>query len=95
MQRGRKTTWGEVRTWNKNGVEIWSHGTNHDNYTIKGFGFTLPGVAPEKGQGPLYNGLAKPSDYISPTGKLLMETYAITEAYYKNTTLGPVKKLAI
>lgn len=100
---GRKTTWNEVRNWNKNGVEIWSHGTNHDNYTIKRFGdlydevvnskkeieaqnikvvgFALPGVAPGKGQGPLYNGLTKPSDYNSTAGKLLMQTYAITEAY--------------
>ena len=106
---GMKTTWSEVRNWNRNGVEIWSHGTNHKNYTLKKFGslydevvnskkeieaqnikvvgFVLPGVAPIPGQAPLYNGLLKPSDYNSTAGKLLMQTYAITEAYaYKSST---------
>lgn len=34
---GMKTTWDQVRDWNKNGIEIWSHGTDHKNYAPKGY----------------------------------------------------------
>ena len=99
---GLGTTWDEVRSWNRNGVEIWSHGTDHKDYSSKGYaglysqivtskveieaqnikvvGFALPGVTPSTVNLP-YNGLTKPSDYNGMVGKLLMETYAITEAY--------------
>lgn len=33
---GKRSTWDEVRTWNRNGVEIWSHGTDHNDYSING-----------------------------------------------------------
>ncbi|MBU3142599.1 polysaccharide deacetylase family protein [Clostridium sp. CF012] len=99
---GKGTTWGEVRNWNRHGVEIWSHGTDHKDYSLKGdaglysqivtskieieaqnmkvVGWALPGVTPKTKNLP-YNGLTKPSDYNSAVGKLLMETYALTEAY--------------
>ncbi|MBU3190641.1 polysaccharide deacetylase family protein [Clostridium bowmanii] len=99
---GKGTTWDEVRNWNRNGVEIWSHGTDHKDYSKKGFaglysqivtskkeieaqnikvvGWALPGVRPSTKNLP-YNGLTKPSDYNGTVGRLLMETYAITEAY--------------
>ena len=99
---GMNTTWDEVRHWNRNGVEIWSHGTDHKDYSKKGYkglyseivtskeeieaqnikvvGFALPGVAPSTKNLP-YNRLTKPSDYNGTVGKLLMETYALTEAY--------------
>lgn len=99
---GMDTTWDEVRIWNRNGVEIWSHGTDHKDYSSKGYnglyseiveskaeieaqnikvaGFALPGVAPRTKKLP-YNGLTKPSDYNGTVGRLLMETYALTEAY--------------
>lgn len=34
---GIGTTWNEVRNWNRNGVEIWSHGTDHKDYSSKGY----------------------------------------------------------
>lgn len=99
---GIGTTWDEVRNWNRNGVEIWSHGTDHKDYSSKGYkglyseivtskaeieaqnikvvGWALPGV-PTKSKILPYNGLTKPSDYTGTVGKLLMETYALTEAY--------------
>lgn len=99
---GIGTTWDEVRNWNRNGLEIWSHGTDHKDYSSKGYaglysqivtskseieaqdikvvGWTLPGVAPSTSNLP-YNGLTKPSDYNSTVGMLLMDTYALTEAY--------------
>lgn len=108
---GRDTTWNEVRDWNRNGVEIWSHGTDHKDYVSKGYaglyseivtskaeietqnikvpGWTLPGVTPTAKDLP-YNGLTKPSDYNSTVGKLLMSTYALTEAYaYKPERILP------
>ena len=100
---GIGTTWDEVRNWNRNGVEIWSHGTDHKDYRSKGYkglyseivtskleieaqnikvvGWALPGVAPTRSKILPYNGLTKPSDYNGTVGKLLMETYALTEAY--------------
>ena len=30
-------TWDEVRNWNTNGVEIWSHGTDHKDYRSKDY----------------------------------------------------------
>ena len=110
---GMKTTWSEVRNWNRNGVEIWSHGTDHKDYSKKGYnglyseivtskaeiedqnikvaGFTLPGVAPSTKNLP-YNGLTKPSDYDGTVGRLLMETYALSEAYaYPSKRILPTK----
>jgi len=99
---GIGTTWDQVRNWNRNGVEIWSHGTDHRDYSKKGYdglysqivtskveieaqnikvvGWALPGVAPTMKNLP-YNGLIKPSDYNSTEGRLLLQTYALTEAY--------------
>lgn len=99
---GIGTTWDDVREWNRNGVEIWSHGTDHKDYSKKGKlglytqivtskkeiekenikveGWVLPGVEPTTRNLP-YNGLTKPSDYNSTTGKLIMNTYALSEAY--------------
>lgn len=99
---GIGTTWDDVRDWNRNGVEIWSHGTDHRDYSKRGYtglytqivtskqeievqgikvmGWALPGVKPSTRNLP-YNGLTKPSDYNSSTGRLLMNTYALTEAY--------------
>lgn len=99
---GIGTTWDEVREWNRNGVEMWSHGTDHNDYSkdgdlglysqivtskeeieaqdIKVVGWILPGVKPTTSNLP-YNGLTKPEDYNSTTGRLLMDTYALTEAY--------------
>ena len=34
---GIGTTWDEVRNWNRNGVEIWSHGTDHKDYSQNGY----------------------------------------------------------
>lgn len=34
---GKGTTWNDVRNWNRNGVEIWSHGTDHMDYTTNGY----------------------------------------------------------
>lgn len=31
------TTWDDVRDWNENGVEIWSHGTDHEDYCRYGY----------------------------------------------------------
>lgn len=100
---GKGTTWSQVRDWNRNGVEMWSHGTDHKDYSKKGYeglysqivtskleiekqnikvvGWVLPGVAPAPNKLPLYNGLTKPSDYDSTVGRLLMQTYSLTEAY--------------
>ncbi len=102
---GIGTTWDNIREWNRNGVEIWSHGTDHEDYSkygysglysqivtskeeievqdIKVVGWVLPGVKPTTSNLP-YNGLTKPSDYNSATGRLLMDTYALTEAYAYN-----------
>lgn len=33
---GIGTTWDDVRDWNRNGVEIWSHGTDHKDYSKDG-----------------------------------------------------------
>ncbi|MBU3143444.1 cell wall-binding repeat-containing protein [Clostridium sp. CF012] len=99
---GSGTTWDQVRNWNRNGVEIWSHGTDHNDYSPKGYaglysqivtskaeieaqnikvaGWALPGVTPKTKNLP-YDGLIKPSDYNGIVGNLLMQTYAITEAY--------------
>ena len=99
---GIGTTWDDIREWNRNGLEIWSHGTDHKDYSkdgdsglysqivtskeeieendIKVVGWVLPGVEPTTSNLP-YNGLTKPSDYDSPAGKLIMDTYALTEAY--------------
>jgi putative cell wall-binding protein/peptidoglycan/xylan/chitin deacetylase (PgdA/CDA1 family) len=99
---GIGTTWDQVRDWNRNGVEIWSHGTDHKDYSSKGYaglysqivtskaeieaqnmkvvGWALPGVSPSTSNLP-YNGLTKPSDYNGIVGSLLMQTYALTEAY--------------
>ena len=108
---GKGTTWDEVRNWNRNGVEIWSHGTDHKDYSKNGYeglykqivtskaeiaaqnikvvGWALPGVRPSTKNLP-YNGLTKPSDYNSTVGKLLMQTYALTEAYaYKAPRILP------
>lgn len=108
---GVGTTWDDVRNWNRNGVEIWSHGTDHKDYSSKGYaglfsqivtskleieaqnikvaGWALPGVKPSTKNLP-YNGLTKPSDYNSMVGRLLMETYALTEAYaYKPIRILP------
>ena len=108
---GISTTWDEVRNWNRNGVEIWSHGTDHKDYSKNGYaglytqivtskaeieaqnikvvGWVLPGVRPSTKTLP-YNGLTKPSDYNSIVGELLMQTYALTEAYaYKPQRLLP------
>ncbi|MGH4140989.1 polysaccharide deacetylase family protein [Clostridium sp.] len=108
---GKDTTWAEVKNWNRNGVEIWSHGTDHKDYSKHGYaglysqivtskleieaqnikvvGWALPGVRPSTKNLP-YNGLTKPSDYNSTPGKLLMQTYAITEAYaYKAPRVLP------
>jgi len=108
---GIGTTWDQVRNWNRNGVEIWSHGTDHKDYSSKGnaglysqivtskleieaqnikvVGWALPGVKPSTKNLP-YNGLTKPSDYNSVVGRLLLETYALTEAYaYKPTRILP------
>lgn len=103
---GIGTTWDNIREWNRNGLEIWSHGTDHKDYSkdgdsglysqivtskeeieeedIKVVGWVLPGVEPTTSNLP-YNGLTKPSDYDSPTGKLIMDTYALTEAYAYET----------
>lgn len=102
---GIGTTWDDIREWNKNGVEIWSHGTDHKDYSKSGYlglysqivtskkeiemqgikvvGWALPGVKPSTRNLP-YNGLTKPSHYNSTTGRLLMNTYALTEAYIYN-----------
>ncbi len=108
---GIGTTWNEVRNWNRNGVEIWSHGTDHKDYSKNGYaglysqivtskaeieaqnikvvGWVLPGIHPSTKNIP-FNGLTKPSDYNSIPGKLLMETYALTEAYaYKAPRILP------
>lgn len=108
---GIGTTWKEVNDWNRNGVEIWSHGTDHRDYSpfgskglynqivtskeeieshgIKVVGWTLPGVAPVTRNLP-YNGLTKPSDYNSLVGRLLVQNYALTEAYaYKPQRILP------
>ncbi|WP_179632230.1 polysaccharide deacetylase family protein [Clostridium peptidivorans] len=99
---GKGTTWDDIREWNRNGVEIWSHGTDHKDYSKSGYsglynqivtskeeievqgikvvGWALPGVKPSTRNLP-YNGLTKPSHYNSTTGRLLMNTYALTEAY--------------
>ena len=110
---GMDTTWDDVRDWNRNGVEIWSHGTDHKDYSSKGYaglyseivtskaeieaqnikvaGFALPGVAGSTKNLP-YNGLTKPSDYNGTVGRLLMETYALTEAYaYPSKRILPTK----
>lgn len=34
---GIGTTWDDIRNWNKNGVEIWSHGTDHRDYDKRGY----------------------------------------------------------
>ena len=34
---GIKATWTDVHTWNRNGVEIWSHGTDHIDYSPRGY----------------------------------------------------------
>ncbi|MBM7871466.1 peptidoglycan/xylan/chitin deacetylase (PgdA/CDA1 family) [Clostridium pascui] len=102
---GIGTTWDDIREWNRNGVEIWSHGTDHKDYSKSGYsglysqivtskkeiemqgikvvGWALPGVKPSTRNLP-YNGLTKPSHYNSTTGRLLMNTYALTEAYIYN-----------
>ncbi|WP_097028627.1 polysaccharide deacetylase family protein [Clostridium peptidivorans] len=108
---GKGTTWDDIRHWNRNGVEIWSHGTDHRDYSKNGYsglysqiviskeeieaqdikvvGWVLPGVKPTTKNLP-YNGLTKPSHYNSTTGKLLMDTYALTEAYaYKPQRILP------
>lgn len=99
---GIGTTWDDIRDWNRNGVEMWSHGTDHKDYSPYGYkglydqivtskaeieaqdikvaGWTLPGDAPTTRNLP-YNGLTKPGDYDSTVGRLLMDTYALTEAY--------------
>lgn len=110
---GIGSTWNQVREWNRNGVEMWSHGTDHLDYSKKGYsglynqivtskeeiqgqdikvvGWVLPGVSPTTNNLP-YNGLTKPSDYNSVPGKLLMNTYALTEAYaYKPSRTLPMK----
>ncbi len=109
---GMGTTWDDIKEWNQNGVEIWSHGTDHNDYNkdgdsglysqivtskeeieaqdIKVVGWALPGVKPSTKNLP-YNGLKKPEDYNSPTGRLLMDTYALTEAYaYKPSRILPM-----
>ncbi len=107
---GIGTTWNDIRDWNRNGVEIWSHGTDHQDYSkdgdaglykqivtskeeieaqdIKVVGWALPGVKPSTSNLP-YNGLKKPEDYNSTTGRMLKDTYALTEAYAYN----PVRTL--
>ena len=108
---GIGTTWNEVKEWNRNGVEIWSHGTDHRDYSLKGYaglysqivtskaeieahnikvaGWALPGVEPVTRNLP-YNGLTQPSDYNSEVGRLLIQTYALTEAYaYKPQRILP------
>lgn len=102
---GIGTTWDDIREWNRNGVEIWSHGTDHKDYSKSGYaglysqivtskkeieaqgikvvGWALPGVKPSTRNLP-YNGLTQPSHYNSTTGRLLMNTYALTEAYIYN-----------
>lgn len=110
---GIGTTWDDVRNWNRNGVEIWSHGTDHKDYRSKGYkglyseivtskleieaqnikvvGWALPGVHTRSKTSP-YNGLTKPTDYNGAIGKLLMETYALTEAYaYPPVRILPTK----
>jgi len=104
---GVGTTWDQVRDWNRNGVEMWSHGTDHKDYSLKGYeglysqivtskaeiqaqnikvvGWILPGVTPSTKNLP-YNGLTKPSDYNGTVGNLLMQTYALTEAYAYHPT---------
>lgn len=99
---GMCTTWNEVKNWNRNGVEIWSHGTDHKDYSPYGYkglydeivtskseieaqdmkvvGWVLPGDAPTTSNLP-YNGLTQPGDYKSQVGRLLMDTYGLTEAY--------------
>ncbi|MEG0691686.1 MAG: polysaccharide deacetylase family protein [Oscillospiraceae bacterium] len=102
---GKGTTWDDIRTWNRNGVEIWSHGTDHKDYctngnsglydqivtskaeiekqNIKVEGWVLPGVSPSTTTLP-YNGLTSPEDYNSEVGRLIMQTYALSEAYAYN-----------
>jgi len=110
---GKGTTWDQVRNWNRNGVEIWSHGTDHKDYSSQGYaglysqivsskveieaqnikvvGFALPGVAPSTKNLP-YDGLTKPSDYNGKVGSLLMQTYALSEAYaYPPPRILPTK----
>lgn len=99
---GKNSTWDDVRTWNRNGVEMWSHGTDHNDYSLDGYeglyreiktskeeieeqnikcvGWALPGTKPLTDNLP-YNGLTNLSQYNGEVGKLLMQTYAITEAY--------------
>jgi peptidoglycan/xylan/chitin deacetylase (PgdA/CDA1 family) len=99
---GAGTTWADIKTWNKNGVEIWSHGTDHNDYVPEGYaglyrevvtskaeieaqglkvqGWAMPGATPLTEATP-YNGLTTLSAYSGEVGQLLMETYALTEAY--------------
>lgn len=100
---GAGTTWDDIKTWNQNGVEIWSHGTDHNDYIPNGYaglyeqivtskeeieaqglkvqGWALPGATPLTGVIP-YNGeLTTYDKYKSDVGQLLLETYALTEAY--------------
>lgn len=34
---GAGTTWADIISWNRNGVEMWSHGTNHNDYIPEGY----------------------------------------------------------
>lgn len=99
---GANASWDDVRTWNQNGVEIWSHGTDHKDYIRQSFlglyreivvskaeieaqnmkvqGWALPGVTPISDATP-YNSLTKPEDFNSIPGRLVMQTYALSEAY--------------
>lgn len=103
---GNTTTWDDIRDFNENGVEIFCHGRDHNDYigyeglyanvvtaketieaqAMKVQGFALPGVTEiysteQRGNARPYNGLTAMSDYNSPEGGLIMQTYPISEAY--------------
>lgn len=97
---GAQCTWSDIIHWNRGGLEIWSHGTDHRDYKdfnrlvenivgskkeieshdIKVQGFILPGVTKYYNQRP-YGLLVRPEDYSEIPGRLIQQTYALSEAY--------------
>lgn len=99
---GAKITWQDIRRWNRQGLEIWSHGIDHRDYAdfqglhnnvvgskailetqrLKVQGFALPGCSKYYNPHP-YGDLVDPSDYDDIPGRLIRQTYALSEAYVR------------
>ncbi len=97
---GDQATWQDIRTWNRQGLEIWSHGIDHRDYadfkglkanvvgskailekqSLKVQGFVLPGCSKYYNPHP-YGDLVDPADYDDIPGRLIRQTYAMSEAY--------------